>query len=191
MKRYFTAVLFLMVCVVMMGAEECANDARQVAREETQAIAEQQAHLLVTQPVPAFDYSLQRDVLIQVYRMSNEAQSTYTVVDSITGQTIWSCPSIGFGIPADTSLTNPLTAHRFNGYGTVVEQAEPNGLYSSKNTDGTWIVCVGSSGELAPIYTEHKVTTFPYAVEWSEDMGWVPVNGNDSPSFTVDVRGQQ
>lgn len=119
----------------------------------------------VNQPVPMFNWSQERDTMIQLYMMRNEARQTYTVVSSQgTGQTIFECPSRGTAIAADTQLTNGLQAVSAG----PIEQAEPNGLYSSKNTDATWILCVRKDGSIAPVYTENKVTQFPFAVRWND-----------------------
>jgi hypothetical protein len=72
------------------------------------------------------------------------------------------CPSIGFGIPYDVSLTNPL--QYVGSGGAVIEQAEPNGLFASKSTSATWVMCTDAAGGIAPIYVEGKVTVYPYPV---------------------------
>ena len=43
----------------------------------------------------------------------------------------------------------------------VIEQAEPNGIFASKNTSATWVMCVGSTGQIEPVYVESKVTIYP------------------------------
>ena len=73
---------------------------------------------------------------------------------------------MGFGMPYDTSLTNPLqTEYMYNGAGGVVGQAEPNGIFASTNTSATWVMCVGQAGTLEPIYVESKVTVYPYPIK--------------------------
>ena len=47
---------------------------------------------------------------------------------------------------------------------TTIEQAEPNGIYASKNTNATWVLCLGKSGQIEPVYIESKVTIYPGAV---------------------------
>ena len=171
-------VLMAVLSFLFAGCETGSE----VDRAETQAVNRQQEHYAVGQPVPFFEHSLQRDVYTQIYQATNEARNTFTIVESTTGVTKWACPSVGYGIPADVSLTNPLKGSLVYGSagtyrGThVTEQAEPNGLFSSKNTDGTWILCVLATGEIAPIYTEHKISTFPFFVdgvetEWSQQAG--------------------
>jgi hypothetical protein len=105
--------------------------------------------------------------------MRNDALSTYTVVVSSFGNLLWECPSIGYPIPADTQLTNPLQYYN----GTTLEQAEPNGLFSSKNTVGTWIMCVLEDGTVYPIYTEMNANTFPFPVKLLENGTFVKVEG--------------
>lgn len=135
-------------------------------RDDTARVQEQQSQYAKVQPVPYFDFSMDRDTLIQIYKAKNEARQTHSVVMSMTGSIIWDCPSIGFPIPADAQLTNPLQMIRdpWVSGSQVVEQAEPNGLFSSKNTDATFVQCVGADGTVSPIYTEQKVTTFPFPV---------------------------
>ena len=130
--------------------------------------------------------------MIQIYNVViQEARNTYTVVETITGQTKFHGPSVGYGIPADVSLTNPLQPVRISNYAeggcTSIEQAEPNGLYSSKNTDGTWVLFVDNNGDVTPVYTEHKVTTYPFAVSKSEDGSWTRA-GTKKASMTINLK---
>ena len=91
----------------------------------------------------------------------------------VLGQVEGDCPSYGYGIPYDTSLTNPLVAtdtsmsgrEHYSGHSgsslASIEQAEPNGVFASKNTAATWVMCLGESGQLEPVYVETKVTVYP------------------------------
>lgn len=159
-RRSGAVVALFAVC--LMGSECYTGEG---TRQEMEATASIQERMLRQQPVPQLEYSLARDVYIQIYNATNEARNTFTIVESMTGETKWACPSKGYGIPADVSLTNPLQGDYYQRGGVaVIEMMEPNGLYSSKNTDGTWILCVLEDGAIAPIYTEHKITTLPFMV---------------------------
>ena len=148
----------LIAVLVLIGCSEAEY-------RDRQTVESQQGIYAVSQPVPMFDWSQDRDILIQIYSQKNEARTTYSVLSSDgTGEPRFMCPSLGFALPADTSLTNPLTPYAANG--AVIEQPEPNGLFSSKNTDGTYVLCVRKNGDVVPVYTELKVTTFPFAVRW-------------------------
>ena len=83
------------------------------------------------------------------------------------------CPSIGYSIPYDVQLTNPLKKIG-NARGNIaVEQSEPNGLWSSKTTQATWVPCANADGSISPIYVESKVTTYPYMVDVNYDKNRV------------------
>ena len=146
----------------------------------------QQEHYQKVQPLPYFDYSIPRDVLIQIYNVvTQEARNTFTVIESMTGVVKFSGPSIGYGIPADTQLTNGLQTAGYQDNATI-EQAEPNGLFSSKNTDGTWVLFVDVDGQITPIYTEQKVTTYPFAVTRDANGEWVRAD-NTPATFNIDM----
>lgn len=183
MKKY---LMLLIAAPMLMGADSCYDGANPADAAETRVVDRQQLHYLAAQPIPFYDFSLQRDVYTQIYNATNEARQTYTIVESMTGETKWACASVGYGIPADMSLTNPLKGERLYQGTVVTEQPEPNGLYSSGNTDGTWILCVMDDGSIAPIYTEHKVNTFPFFVDGVE-AEWTQRSGSQ-PTTTVTIR---
>jgi len=155
-------------------------------RKDALAVALQQEQYAKAQPVPKFDYSLERGVATQLYQARNQSVATWTVWRSDLGHIEGDCPSIGYPIPYDTSLTNPLKY--VGGGGAVVEQAEPNGLFPSKNSIATWVRCVtevnGKDVE-APIYVESRVTAYPFPVDVDyEDHRVKPVAGKE-PSVTI------
>ena len=163
--------------------------------KEAAVVDRQQKIYLETQPVHIYDYSIPRDMYQQIYDITTtKVVATYSVIESVTGVTRYHCPSMGYAMQADRSLTNPLKgAHNIDGTGAdefsvVVEQAEPDGLFSSKNTDATWVLCVElGTGEAYPVYSEHKVMTFPFIVEKNSDEEWVRAD-NSPLNFTVEVR---
>jgi len=130
-------------------------------------VQNQQAQYAKSQPVPSYDWSLERDLLIKLYNLRNQKVSTHSVWRSDYGMVEGECTSMGYGIPYDTSLTNPLQhfSGRSTGEGSSIGQAEPNGIFASKNTSATWVMCVGEAGQLEPHYVEAKVTVYPYPVK--------------------------
>ena len=185
MKRFafFAAILILLGSFFAFGSGSSSSEDKDKALVNTQ-----QEHYQDVLPTPYFDYSIPRDVLIQIYEVvTTKAYTTYSVIESVTGKVFYHGPSIGYGIPVDTSLTNPLQGiYVYNGAGSTIEQAEPNGLFSSKNTDGTWVLFLQRDGTLAPIYTEHKVTTFPFVVKMLPDGSWARAD-EEPVEFTVEI----
>jgi hypothetical protein len=180
MKKYVLVALalFLVACSGMSESQRLERDATE----------RNQKTINIAQPVPSFDYSQQRDILIQIYKISNEARNTWSVPVSDYGQPVGDvCPSIGFPIPGGTQLTNPMqVVNPYSGEYVVVPQAEPNGLYSDPNTNSTWILCVDPDGTVAPVYSEHKVMTYPWPVE-VKDGKVVRVAGGKA-TFNVTVK---
>ena len=134
---------------------------------DKQQVESQQAQYAKVQPVPVYDWSLERDNIIKLYNLRNEKVTTHTVWRSDYGIVEGDCPSMGYGIPYDTSLTNPLQGVHISGNGgvTSIGQAEPNGVFASTNTAATWVMCLSPSGTaIEPVYVESKVTTYPYNV---------------------------
>jgi len=166
--------------LIGFAAAACSSNA---VYTDQNTVNKQQEIYQQVQPVPLFDFSEQRHTLIQIYQAKNQARQTWAVIQSITGEFIYACPSIGFPIPADTQLTNP---EQNLGSGAVVPQAEPDGLYTSANTDATYVLCIRANGNVVPIYTEQKVTLFPFEVKIVN--GQIVDAGGDS-TMTVDVRG--
>lgn len=156
-------------------------NAESQTRKDNKAVAAQQAQYSASQPVPAYDWSLERDLIIQLYNIRNMKALTHSVWRSDRGMIEGDCASIGFGIPYDTSLTNPLMVRnpRYSD-SSVVEQAEPNGIFASKNTAATWVMCAGSTGTIEPVYVETKVTVYPYSVSVDYDKNRVTKTGKAS-----------
>ena len=177
-------ISIIILALVLMGGGSSSSSEEQ----DSEMVNRQQKIYQKALPVPFFEYSIPRDIYIQIYEVvTTRAYTTYTVIESMTGKTFFHGPSIGYGIPVDTSITNPLQGdYVYNGSAATIEQAEPNGLFSSKNTDGTWVLFVQEDGSVTPVYTEHKVTTFPFAVKKEDDI-WVRAD-NKPVDFTIDVQ---
>ena len=185
MKKIIWVVFILMMLpIVLMGGGSTADSERQ----DAEVVNRQQKIYQKVLPIPFFEYSIPRDAYIQIYEVvTTRAYITYTVIESMTGKTFFHGPSIGYGIPVDTSITNPLKKTNSSyAESSVIEQAEPNGLFSSKNTDGTWVLFVQNDGSVTPVYTEHKVTTFPFVVKKENDI-WVRAD-NKPVDFTINVQ---
>lgn len=184
----FSVVALIVAAVLSMVSSGC-DSAESQERRDNAIVGQQQSHYAKVQALPFYDYSIPRAIVLQIYDVvTQEARSTYTIIETIMGQTKHHGPSIGYGIPADVSLTNPLQPVGNSLHAIVgIEQAEPNGLFSSKNTDGTWVLFVDINGDVTPIYTEHKVTTFPYAVRQLDDGSWVR-SDQERASLTVEIK---
>lgn len=169
MKIATKTVILALAIVMMVGISACPKTTSET--QDVKRVQQQQSQYSKGQPIPAFDWSLERDLVIQLYKVRNQKAATHSVWRSDRGMIEGDCPSYGYGIPYDTSLTNPLMATDTDQHGrrnsalTSIEQAEPNGIFASKNTAATWVMCLGQAGTIEPVYVETKVTVYPGPVK--------------------------
>ena len=183
-KRYICVILIMILSVSFMGCETAET-------RDAQNVDSQQTQYQKAQPAPKFDWSQERGLAIELYNIRNERVATHSVWRSDYGMIEGDCPSIGFPLPYDVQLTNPLRVANTGG-GAVIEQAEPNGLFSSKSTSATWVRCVVKvNGRVmdAPIYVEGKVTAYPYPLDVNYTTNRVTAIENVMPSVIITGEG--
>ncbi len=174
MKKF----VFILAAVLSMTACQGETSANE---KDSQAVERQQKQYATAQPVPAYDWSLERHLVIELYNVRNMRAATHSVWRSDLGTIEGDCPSMGFGVPYDTSLTNPLVATGNTIHAlTSIEQPEPNGIFASKNTAATWVMCTNELGQIEPVYVETKVTTYPYPVNVDYDKNRVTKSGKST-----------
>ena len=174
-----TKAILIVVAAVIFFLFGCSSTPNQ-QREDTKNVEKQQGQYAIGQPVPVYDFSLERDLLIKLYNLRNDRVATHSVWRADYGMIEGDCPSMGYGLPYDTSLTNPWTTA--TGYQSVtsVGQPEPNGIFASTNTAATWVMCVSEAGLIEPHYIETKVTVYPYTVQVDYDIDRVTRSGESS-----------
>ncbi len=173
MKKYL--LVLLLPLLLLVGCNETQED------KDRKAVQAQQSQYAASQPIPAFNWSLERHLVTQLYQIRNQRVATHSVWRSDRGLIEGDCASVGFGMPYDTSLTNPLQSEWGANGGTIaIEQAEPNGIFASKNTNATWVMCAGAGGLIEPVYVETKVTVYPYPVKVNYSQNRVIKAGKSS-----------
>ena len=169
-------IVLLILAFAMPALVGCVNETQE--KKDKEAVQAQQSQYAKGQPVPAFNWSLERHLVSQLYQVRNAKVTTHAVWRSDYGLIEGDCPSMGYGLPYDTSLTNPLQSEwHSNGSTVVIEQAEPNGIFASKNTAATWVMCLGDGGKIEPVYIESKVTIYPGLVLVDYDKNRVVRSG--------------
>jgi hypothetical protein len=179
------------VILVALLVAACGAAPNTSVNQEQSVVNAQQDQYNKVQPIPFYDFSMQRQALIDIYNSQNLDQKTWDVVTSYSGQLVFQCPSVGWPIPAAAQLSNPQQVVHSSaisgnyGYGTV-GQAEPNGIYTG-NTQGTYILCSRPDGKIAPVYTENNVQMFPFPVKVDPTTGAITDAGGTS-NITVNVK---
>lgn len=177
-----TILIFAAICISLILSG--CNPEESESAKEAKKVDVQQGQYAKGQPIPYFDWSLERHLLIELYKIRNKNVATHSVWRSDYGMIEGDCPSYGYGLPYDTSLTNPLSTTNEDQDGfeqsrtlAVIEQAEPNGVFASKNTAATWVMCLGEAGNIEPVYVETKVTVYPGPVIVDYDKNRVKRSG--------------
>lgn len=156
-KRLFACL----VAALVLGA--CSGDSkdRQTARDrEEEATGRAMNRMTQSQQIPEFDFSQERQTLIDVLTVRAEGTHGTAVVTALDGTLMWWCPTVGAPIPSTYQLTNPDqvvghgTSHHYEG--NVTAQAEPTGVYSSESA-ATWVVCLDDNGASFGMYDEANV----------------------------------
>jgi hypothetical protein len=180
MKRYlFILLIFLLVLV------SCACEATGSPSElaMSQAVDAQQSHYQKVQPIPWFDYSLERYLVIQLYKSRNNAVQTYSIEwNDYLGVITFQCASIGYPIPGGTELDNPWQMQvnpNYHDSAVAIGQAEPNGTFPASTSAGTYVMCLNDDGTIGPVYMEPSIQSFPYPM-MEQDHRLVRVPGSGS-----------
>ncbi len=155
---------------------------------DRKAVNAQQEQYGMGQPVPSFDHSFERELVINLYSIRNKNIATHTVIYSKMGTILYDCPSIGYGIPYDTSLTNPWKRETGSNGSVAIGQAEPNGIFASTNTAATFVMCVGAGGVLEPLYFESEVASFPFSLEVNYETARVTKAGKTSKGAIIKMQ---
>lgn len=179
-------ILTMVLAMMTFGADGCGGGESQESKDK-KTVAAQQSQYAARQPVPAYDWSLERELVRKLYDMRNQRVATHSVWRSDFGSIEGDCASMGYGIPYDTSLTNPLKATGDSYHSLAsIGQAEPNGVFASTNTSATWVICTGSTGALEPVYVESKVTVYPGPMTVDYEINRVLPAGGDRVSIKVE-----
>ncbi len=178
MKKILTLIAVALIAVSLTACQDTQD------KRDTKIANKQQETFAVGQPIPTYDWSLERHLLIQLYNLRNKQVSTHAVWRGMTSVIEGDCTSMGFPIPYDTSLTNPLKRATDHVGASVVNQAEPNGIFLSTNSEATWVMCINEIGSIDPILVETKVSTYPYGVHVDYDTNRVTKDGKSAVTIS-------
>lgn len=164
-KSIIMILLVLVILVIILAA--CSNpqsskDAGKNAVSENKSINDGMSKMVNSQQAPSFDYSQERQTLIDTYTIrATGAVSTTAVYVPGVGLIGW-CPSFGAPIPSTYQLTGKTQYADIPGDDSKklfpLDQAEPTGIYPG-DSQGTWILCLDDEGKKFAHYAEGIVDT--------------------------------
>jgi hypothetical protein len=161
MKR--TLLLASVVAAVAVVLAGCEENSDQIQRRQQEQISMQ-----ATQSVgmPAIVNFAEKRMMKDILELRDQNKATTTYIVDMNGKLHKICTSVGYGLPYATQYTNPM---RVTTGAAVLPQADPNGLFSPSNAEGTWVLCVNpKTGKPEPIYVEPRIVVSPFALDQHE-----------------------
>jgi hypothetical protein len=158
-------IIAALAAFFVLTAESCdqptANQKEAAAQERVQAEAVAQVGM------PAIVNFAEKRNYKMIYELrDNPNYATYTYLVGMHNELKLLCHSVGYGIPESSQYTNPsMIASQYQSGYAVLPQSDPNGLYSSPSANGTWVMCLGPDGKVAPVRSEPNVITSPFPME--------------------------
>ena len=168
-KRNIVIIFVAIVCVSCLSGctSESASRDRQYSEEMKAQIAD-----AIGYPDLAnfFEYAQ----LKEIYELRDDPNLIcywYTKCE-YTGKWVYEGQCIGYGIPYSASITSPDMVY-YSSSGTVVSQAEPNGIYTNGlTTSATWILTVNENGNITPDYVEQSIRVSQNKIPASKCENW-------------------
>ncbi len=164
MKKYrkyimmaIATVAFFALSASTCDSPESAKKGGETAKAEQNAINRGFNRLSDTQQVPEFDWSQERQTLIDVetIRATGATSTTAGYLEGIG--LIWWCPSIGAPVPSTYQLSGSKQWVDISGdEGKTlfdIDQGEPTGVYVGESS-GTWTLCLDDNGKKFAKYWE-------------------------------------
>jgi hypothetical protein len=89
--------------------------------------------------MPTVENFHERWMLRKVLEARDHPVQTQVYLVNPAGQLVKLCDAVGYGLPAASQLTNPFQPITSGG---SIALAEPNALFNSPSTEGTWVECI-------------------------------------------------
>jgi hypothetical protein len=169
MRKVLTGVVLVLLATAGMGQSSCGEVSK------SDAIQRQQGEKLLQEAtaqtgMPALVNFRERKLLKDILEMRDQdGLVTYTYVfNELQGKLVFLCNSIGYGIPYATQYTNPQKPLYMDRADTaVIDQADPNGLFSPSSAEGTWVQCSdpAKAGAVRTVYIEPRIIVSPFKLD--------------------------
>lgn len=153
-KRIVALIILSIVCIACLCG---CSDAS--ARRDKEYSEEMKAQIADAIGYPDLANFFEYAQLKEIYELRDDPNLIcywYTKCE-YTGKWVYEGQCIGYGIPYSASITSPDMIY-YNSGGTVVSQAEPNGIYTNGlTTSATWILTINENGNITPDYVEQEI----------------------------------
>lgn len=145
------------------------------------------------QPVPFFKWSLERQILkdSEVAAARGDQSTSFFFVMGVQDP-VMVCPSLGLGVPDTAQLSNPEQiapiSGNWGGGATTLPQADPFGIHTPPNSDGTYVICI-IGGKPVLQRAEENVHTIMAPAVWDEKTHRIQTVGGPTTVITTKPQG--
>ena len=144
-------------CAILLSSCEENSDFKQNKQQEEITMRSFEAVGL-----PAITKFTEKRTLKSILELRDKEVVTYSYTQDMNGKLHLLCQSIGYGIPYATQYTNPQKISPADHY-EPLPQADPNGLFSPAQADGTWVMCLNPETKLASaVLVEPRLIVSPF-----------------------------
>jgi hypothetical protein len=162
-KRYVAAIalLFLVLGMVISCSEP---DSDQITSTRQESLIMQAVEKI---GMPAIKYFRELRMMNRILEERDQTITTWTYIWSDYNRCFTFIEtSVAYPIPYATQRTSPQKIGGPSGYYIPMPQADPNGLFSPANAEGTFVEMnnptkVNTTGV---VYSETRLSTFPYEI---------------------------
>lgn len=164
-KRWRVLAALLALSVLTALASGCEDgspkDNKSAEERENDATDRAMGRMTASQQVPEFDFSQERQTLIDTQFVRAQGTHGTAQVYNFDGSLRWWCPTSGAPVPSTYQLTNPFDVEWRSGSGgddasAVTARAEPTGVYTGDSA-ATWVKCLDDNGTAFGKYAESDV----------------------------------
>lgn len=150
-------VSFFSIAVLVLSACNETSDQKQNRQQEEVSMRSVEAIGL-----PAITKFSEKRTLKSILELRDKEVVTYSYTQDMNGKLHLLCQSVGYGIPYATQYTNP---EKYSSAGLSMPQADPNGLFSPAQADGTWIMCLNpQTKQASSVLVDPRLIVSPFPI---------------------------
>lgn len=162
MKKYFYVFCAILTFFVFISEGCLSSSSDDIQRKQQEVILKEGVSQV---GIPAIKNFRERKLLKDILELRDQDNLvTYTYVfNELQGKLIYLGETIGYGIPYATQYSNPVKYEQTGNGPVVINQADPNGLFSPQSAEGTWVLMKDpNSGKVSPVYVEPRIIVSPF-----------------------------
>jgi hypothetical protein len=158
MKKLLILMLSVGVLGGILGGCSETPSSDQIQQDKQEKMLQQGTKETGMPTIVNFQERKELKTILEARDTANLITYLYTQ-NSMDGKWVYQGEAIGFPIPYSTEYTNPTKVDNdYSSSRVTVDQADPNGLFSSQSTQADWIMAINpKTGKPEPMFCEPNI----------------------------------